>query len=96
MPSILVFVVLPRTYVVPQTGCYSNFKSFTLSFSKHVELAYEKKKNRIIFYFCNFALFVFTLFTFIYSSLSRLVFITKLAPLSKEIWDVYGRFVFLL
>ena len=25
VPSILVFIVLPRTYVVPQTGCYSNF-----------------------------------------------------------------------
>lgn len=41
------------------------FKSFTLSFSKHVELAYEK--NRIISDFCNFSLSVFTLFTFIHS-----------------------------
>ena len=72
------------------------FKSFTLSFSKHVELAYEKKNIGLFFIFLILLyLFLHFLRSFIHS-LSRLVFITKLAPLSKEIWDVYGRFVFLL
>ena len=49
-----------------------------------------------------FLIFVIFLYLFLHflrsfiHSLSRLMFITKLAPLSKEIWDVFGRFVFLL
>ena len=72
------------------------FKSFTLSFSKHVELAYEKKNIGLFFIFVILLyLFLHFLRSFIHS-LSRLVFITKLAPLPKEIWDVFSRFVFLL
>lgn len=96
VPSILVFIVLPRTYVVPQTGCYSNFYEF-YSLVFQTCWASLRKKNIGLFLIFVILLYLFLHFlrSFIHS-LSRLVFITKLAPLSKEIWDVFGRFVFLL
>ena len=51
MPSILVFIVLPRTYLYLKLDVIPIFKSFTLSFSKHVELAYEKKNIGLFFIF---------------------------------------------